>query len=94
MVYLNRNNDVKSYKAKGYYLPNGSIENYDSIIIGENVYDKRFDSDTKWYRKITKLTSGQGEDFTTGCFLDYYLIKNSNRFLAVDLNRPKELAAD
>ena len=41
-----------------------------------------------------KLTTGQGEDYTTGCFLDYDYIKNHYRFIAVDLSRQKELNAD
>ena len=36
----------------------------------------------------------QGEDYTTGCLLDYEYIKNHYRFLAVDLSRQKELDAD
>ena len=38
--------------------------------------------------------TGQGEDYTTGCLLDYEHIKNHNRLIAVDLSRQKELDAD
>ena len=27
-------------------------------------------SDIKWYKQIRKLTAGQGEDYTNGCWLD------------------------
>ena len=36
-----------------------------------------------------KLTTEQGEDYTTGCLLDYYYLKNHYRLTAVDLSRQK-----
>ena len=44
--------------------------------------------------EITKLTTEQGEDYTTVCLLDYNYIKNNYRLIAVDLSRQKELDAD
>ena len=64
------------------------------IINGKNFYDQAIDSDIKRYKEIRKLTTGQGEDYTTGCLLDYEYIKNHYRLMAVDLNRQKELDAD
>ena len=61
---------------------------------GKNFYDQPTDSDIKWYKEIRKLTTGQGEDFTTKCLLHYDCIKNHYRLLAVDLSRQKELDAD
>ena len=43
------------------------------------------DSDIKRYEKIKTLTTGQGEDYTTGCLLDYEYVKNHYRSIAVDL---------
>ena len=45
-------------------------------------------------KKNRKLTIAQGEDYTTGCLLDYEYIKNHYRLIAVDLNRQKELDTD
>ena len=53
-------------------------------------YDQAIDSDIKRSEKIRKLTTGQGEYYTTGCLLDYDYIKNRYRFLAVDLRRQKK----
>ena len=36
----------------------------------------------------------QGDDYTTGCLLDYEYIKNHDRLIAVDLSWQKELDAD
>ena len=48
----------------------------------------------KKHMKKTKLTTDQGEDYTTGFFLDYYYIKNHYRLIASGLSRQKELDAD
>ena len=37
---------------------------------------KAIDSDIKRYEEIRKLVTGKGEDYTTGCLLDYDYIKN------------------
>ena len=44
--------------------------------------------------KNRKLTTRQGEDYITGCLLDYDYIKNHYRLIAVDLSRQKELHKD
>ena len=45
------------------------------IISGKNFYDQTVDFDVKRYEEKRKLTTKQGEDYTTECFLDYYCIK-------------------
>ena len=63
------------------------------IIYGKNFYSQAIDSDIKTFEQIRKLTT-EGEDYTTGCLLDYDYIKNHYRLIAVDLSRQKELDAD
>ena len=41
------------------------------IINGKNSYDQTIDSDIKRFEENRKLTTGQGEDYTTGCLIDY-----------------------
>ena len=43
---------------------------------------------------MRNIATGQGEDNTTGCLLDYDYIKNHYRSRAVDLSRQKQLDAD
>ena len=43
---------------------------------------------------MKKLTTRQGEDYTTGRLLDYYYVKNYYRLIPVDLSRQKRLDAD
>ena len=40
------------------------------------------------------MTTGQGDDYATGCLLDYDYIKNQYGLKAIDLSRQKELDAD
>ena len=94
LVYQNRIDDLKRYKAGRYYFPNGTIKNYNIIINGKNFYDQPIDSDIKRYKNIRKLATEQGEDYTTGCLLDYYYIKNCYKLIAVYLSRQKKLDTD
>ena len=90
LVYINEDNNAKMLN----YLPKGIIKNYNVIINGENFYDQPIDSDIKWYEEIRKVITGQGEDYTTGCLLEYEYIKNHYKLIAVDLSRQKKLDAD
>ena len=45
---------------------------YKAIINGNNFYDQSINSD----KEIKKVTTGQGEDYTTRCLLDHEEIKN------------------
>ena len=64
-VYLFRDIDVKRFETQRYYLPKGTIKNYNVIFNGKNFYDHSIGSDIKLYEEIRKLTTGQGEDYTT-----------------------------
>ena len=44
--------------------------------------------------EIKKTVTGQGDDYTTGCLLDYQYFKNHYQLIAVDLSKQKELDAD
>ena len=70
------------------------VKTYNVIINGKNFYDQSIDSDIKLYEKIRKLTTGQGEDYTPGCFLDYDYTKHHYRLIAVDLRRQRKLDGD
>ena len=41
----------------------------------------------KQYNKIRKTATGQGEDYTTGCLLDYQYFKDHYQLIAVDLRK-------
>ena len=84
LIYSKEDDNGKRYKAKRYYLSKGVIK-HNVIFNQENFYDQPIDSDIKRYEEIRELTTGQGEDYTTGCLLDYDYIKSHYRVLAVDI---------
>ena len=40
------------------------------------------------------MVTGQGDDYTTGCLLDYPYFKDSYKMIAVDLSKQQALDAD
>ena len=46
------------------------------MIDGKNVFDQPINSMTKTYKNIRKIATDQGDDYTTGCLLDYPYFKN------------------
>ena len=74
-----------------YHLPTDIVENFNAINNEKNFYDQTIYSDIKQFKEIRKLTTGQDEDYTIGCFLDYKYMKNYLRLTSVDLSTRKEL---
>ena len=37
--------------------------------------------------KVRKVSAGYGDDYTTGCLLDYAYFKDNYRLIAVDLSK-------
>ena len=67
---------------KKYFLPRGEIKNYNVLIDGRNFYDQPINDIIKQYDEIRKVSTGYGDDYTTGCLLDYAYFK-----IAVDLSK-------
>ena len=44
-------------------------------MINGNFFDQPIKHDLKKYDYIRKIVTSQGDDFTTGCFLDYPYFK-------------------
>ena len=93
LVYSNQDGNAKMYKARRYYLPKGVIKNYNVIIHEKKLFDQPIDTNINWCKEI-KLTTGKGENYTTGCLLDYDYIKIYYRLIVVNSSRQKELDAD
>ena len=77
-----------------YFLPRGKIENYNVLIDGRNFYDQPINDIIKQYDEIRKVSTGYGDDYATGCLLDYAYFKDNYRLIAVDLSKQKALDAD
>ena len=79
---------------KKYFLPRGEIKNNNVFIDGRNFYDQPVNDLIKQYDKIRKVSTGQGDDYTTWSLLDYAYFKDNYRLIAVDLSKQKALDAD
>ena len=64
------------------------------MIDERNVYDQPINYLIKQYDEIKKVSTGYGDDYTTGCLLDYAYFKDNYRLIAVDLSKQKALDAD
>ena len=64
------------------------------MIDGRNFYDQPINDIIKQYDEVTKVSAGYGDDYTTGCLLDYAYFKDNYRLIAVDLGKQKALDAD
>ena len=86
-----QNNDQKVKKTSHtkYFLPRVYITNYNELIDGRNVYDQPINDQIKKYGDIKKTATGQGDDYTTGCLLDYKYFKDHYNLIAVDLSKQK-----
>ena len=57
------------------------IKDYNVMIDGRNFFDQPIKNDLKTYNSIRKIVTGQGDDYTTGCLLDYPYSKNTINYL-------------
>ena len=70
------NDQVSIDSFKKYFLPRVKIENYNIEIDGRNFYDQPINDSIKQYDEIRKISTGQGDDYTTGCLFDFaYFLK-------------------
>ena len=64
------------------------------MIEGKNFFDQPINSTIKTYKNITKINTGQGDDYTTCCLLDYSYFKDHYKMIAIDLSKQQALDAD
>ena len=64
------------------------------MIDGRKVFDQAIDSMTKMYKNIRTIAMVQGNNYSTGCLLDYTYFKDHYRMIAIDLSKQHALDAD
>ena len=64
------------------------------MIDGKNFFDQPINSDLKTYENIRKIATGQGDDYTTGCLLDYSYFKYYDKMITIGLSKQQVLGAD
>ena len=94
LIVLAFENDTQRTSHSGYYLPKVEIKDYNITINGENFYDQLIKNKKITYDNIRKLATGYGDDYTTGCLLDYPYFIETYKLIAVDLSKQKALDFD
>ena len=69
VLYFEKENGRTSHSE--YYLPKVEVKDYNVNIDVKNFFDQPINNDIKTYENIRKIATGQGDDYTTGCLLDY-----------------------
>ena len=64
------------------------------MINGENFFDQPIKNNKVTYENIRKIPTGQKDDYTTGCLLDYSYFMDAYKMIAVDLSKQQVLDAD
>ena len=68
-----------------YFLPRFELKSY-NIEIDQPINDL-----IKQYEEVRKILTEQGDDYTTGCLLDFAFLKNNYKLIAADLSKQKVL---
>ena len=76
--------DAQRTSHSNYYLPNVEIKDYNIMINGENFFDQPIKNNKVTYENIRKIATGQGDEYTTCCLLDYSYLMDTYKMIAVD----------
>ena len=90
----NGDNKVERNSHRKYFLPRVDIINYNVLIDGRKFYDQPISDEIKKYDEMRKIATLKGDDYTTGCFLDYQHFQDHYHLTAIDLSKQQELDAD
>ena len=63
------------------------IKNYNIMVGGKYFFDQPIKDNKVTYENIRKIATGQGDDYATGCLLDYPYFKDSYKMIAVGLSK-------
>ena len=78
---------VNEEEFNKYFNPKVTIEKYSVEIYESNVYDQTINDSIKQYEEVRKISTGQGDDYMTGCLLDFAYFEKNCKLIAVDLNK-------
>ena len=60
----------------------------------EKTFDQPIKNNKVTYENTRKIATGQGDDYTTGCLLDYPYFKDNYKMIAVNLGKQQALDVD
>ena len=64
------------------------------MIDGQIVLDELAKNYLKTYYNMIKSSTGQLDQYTTGCLLDYFYFREHYKLIAIDLSKQPALDAD
>ena len=64
------------------------------MIDRKNSFDQPVKSDMRRYDNVQKITTVQGDGYTTGCQLDYKYFPNYYKMIAIDLRKQQAFDVD
>ena len=76
---------------KKYFLPRLKIKNYNIETDGRYFYNQSINDSVKQYDEIRKISTEQGDDYSTGCLLDFSYFEKNYKLIAADLSKQKAL---
>ena len=68
----------KAHKIRntGCFIPTVEIKDYDFMLDGKSFLVQPVKNDLRTYNNILKIATGQGDDYTTGCLINYPYFKD------------------
>ena len=64
------------------------------MIDGKIIFDEPIKDNKITHKHIRKIATGQGDDYTTGCLLDYSYFNSYYKVVAIDLSKQQVFDAD
>ena len=64
------------------------------MIDGKNIFDQPVKNNKVTYENIRKIATGRGDDYMTGCLLDYTYFKKYYKMIAIDLSKQQAPDSD
>ena len=58
---------------------------------GKNFFDQPLENDLKTYDNIRKTETGQGDDYTAGCIVDYPYFRKYYKLITINLNKQQKV---
>ena len=86
--------DAQRTSNKRYYLPNVENKDYTFMTDRKNFFDQPIRNNKITYENIRKIATGQGDDYTKDCLLDYAYFTDNYKMIAIDLSKQQALDAD
>ena len=73
--------DAQRTSNERYYILNVETNDYNIMIDRKNFFDQPVKNNKVTYENIRKIATGEGDDYTTGCLLDYIYFNNYDKII-------------